>query len=103
MRIKMKKIDFSQFEVDDDIQLDREEKALLAGIKGSRSILTKELIHRYSEIAKAQKNRNKNVSMRLSEDDFLRAKAKGIEEGIPYQVLLASIVHKWLHGKLKEA
>lgn len=43
------------------------------------------------------------LSMRLSSDDYLRAKAKGIEEGISYQVLLASIIHKWLHGKLKEA
>ena len=56
-----------------------------------------------SKIAKTQKNRNKSVSMRLSEDDFLRAKAKSLEEGIPYQVLLSSIIHKWLHGKLNVA
>lgn len=99
----MKRIDFSQFEIADNLSLDAEEKQLLADLKKSQSIFTKELAQHYSEMAKTQRNRNKNVSMRLSDDDFLRAKAKAIEEGIPYQVLLAGIIHKWLHGKLKEA
>lgn len=99
----MKKIDFSQFEIDDTFSLDEEEKQLLADVKDSQSIYTKALVEHYSEIATAQRNRNKNVSMRLSGDDFLRAKAKALEEGIPYQVLLAGVIHKWLHGKLKEA
>ena len=99
----MKKIDFSQFEIDDGLSLDEEEKQLLAGVKESQSIFTKALVQHYSEIAVAQRNRNKNVSMRLSNDDFLLVKSKAIEEGMPYQVLLASVIHKWLHGKLKEA
>ena len=97
------KKDYSQFVVDSDIVLDEEEKELFAGIKDSHSIFTKELAHHYSDIAKEQKNRNKSVSMRLSDEDFLRAKAKSLEEGIPYQVLLASIIHKWLRGRLVEA
>ena len=99
----MKKIDFSQFEIEETLQLDEEEKQLLANLGNTRSIFTQELAQYYSKIATAQKNRNKNVSMRLSDDDFLRAKAKAVEEGIPYQVLLASVIHKWLHGKYKEA
>lgn len=97
------KPDFSDFQVDSDIELDDEEKELLAGLKGSRSVFTPELARHYSQIAKAQSSRNKSVSMRLSDDDYLRAKAKGLEEGIPYQVLLASIIHKWLRGRLVEA
>ncbi len=99
----MTKIDFSQFQVDANIQLDEEEKQLLTGLKNSQSILTKTLVKQYSDIAKEQKNRNKNVSMRLTSEDYLRAKSKSVEEGIPYQVLLAGVIHKWLHGKLKEA
>ncbi|MBP9727300.1 MAG: hypothetical protein KBD83_07555 [Gammaproteobacteria bacterium] len=99
----MKKTDFSQFQIEEGILLDEEEKQLLSGIKGSKSILTKKLVSHYSETAKAQKNRNKNVSMRLSGEDLLRVKAKSVEEGIPYQVLLAGVIHKWIHGKLKEA
>lgn len=94
---------FSNFEVDSDIKLDEEEKELLAGLKGSHSIFTRELADHYSQIAKEQRSRNKSVSMRLTDDDYLRAKAKSLEEGIPYQVLLASIIHKWLHGRLVEA
>ena len=77
-------------------------KILLAGIHDSKSIFTDELVQYYSQIAITQKKRTKQLSMRLSDDDFLLAKTKSLEEGIPYQVLLASVVHKWLHGKLKD-
>jgi len=97
-----KRIDFSNFEVADNIKLDPEEKILLAGLKESKSIFTEQLRDYYSKTAHNQKKRTKQLSMRLTDDDFLIAKTKSIEEGIPYQVLLASIVHKWLHGKLKE-
>lgn len=90
------------FEVADNIQLDEEEKSLLGGLKESKSIFTDKLVQQYRQIAIDQKKRTRQLSMRLTDDDFLLAKSKSIEEGIPYQVLLASIVHKWLHGKLKE-
>jgi len=99
----MNKIDMANFKIADNIKLDADEQELLAGLKGSKSIFSKELSKYYQNIAKSQKNRNKSVSMRISDDDFLRAKAKSIEEGIPYQVLLAGVIHKWLHGKFKEA
>ena len=97
-----KKIDFSNFEIDKTIELSADEQELLDGLSGSKSIFTRELVEYYSKIAIDQKKRTKQLSMRLTDDDFLLAKTKGIEEGIPYQVLLASVVHKWLHGKLKE-
>ena len=96
------KINFNNFEIDDNMQLDEDEKILLAGIHDSKSIFTDELVQYYSQIAITQKKRTKQLSMRLSDDDFLLAKTKSLEEGIPYQVLLASVVHKWLHGKLKD-
>ena len=97
-----KNINVENFEIDKNIQLTDEEKALLDGLQNSQSIFTEELVEYYSKIATNQKKRTRQLSMRLTDDDFLLAKTKGIEEGIPYQVLLASIVHKWLHGKLKE-
>lgn len=51
------KRDFRDFEVDSDIELDEEEKELLAGLKESRSIFTKEKVFQLSQIAKKQRNK----------------------------------------------
>ena len=39
-------------------------------------------------------NKTRNINIRLSERDLYRLKAKAIEEGIPYQTLASSILHK---------
>lgn len=39
-------------------------------------------------------NKTRNINIRLSERDLHRLKAKAIEEGIPYQTLASSILHK---------
>lgn len=42
----------------------------------------------------------KLISTRLAERDLIRLKAKAMEQGIPYQSLLASIVHRYVEGDL---
>ncbi|MBX3011683.1 MAG: hypothetical protein KF832_09240 [Caldilineaceae bacterium] len=42
------------------------------------------------------------VNLRLTERDFYLAHVKANEEGLPYQTLLASIIHKYLTGRLVE-
>lgn len=46
------------------------------------------------QIAKNTFNKTRNINIRLSERDLYRLKAKAIEEGIPYQTLASSILHK---------
>lgn len=93
-----KNLNLTDFKIDESITLDDEEKELLAGIKGSHSIMNDDLVERMSNIAKSQNKRSKQINMRLTENDYLLAKAKALEEGIPYQVLLASVIYKWLHA-----
>ncbi|MEK9167834.1 MAG: antitoxin, partial [Patescibacteria group bacterium] len=38
--------------------------------------------------------KNKTISIRISERDLLRLKAKAAEEGLPYQTLITSTLHK---------
>lgn len=45
-------------------------------------------------IARSSMNKTRNINIRLTERDLHRLKAKAIEEGIPYQTLAASILHK---------
>lgn len=46
------------------------------------------------QIAKHTLNKTRNINIRLSERDLYRLKAKAVEEGIPYQTLASSILHK---------
>jgi predicted DNA binding CopG/RHH family protein len=46
------------------------------------------------QIASNTLNKTRNINIRLSERDLYRLKAKAIEEGIPYQILASSILHK---------
>ncbi|MCU7513342.1 MAG: antitoxin [Bacteroidota bacterium] len=56
----------------------------------------------YARYAKNTGLKNKRINIRLSEKDLVNLKAKSLEEGIPYQTLIASIIHKYVHGKFRE-
>ena len=43
------------------------------------------------------------MNLRITERDFNLAHAKAREEGIPYQTLLSSAIHKYLSGPLVES
>ena len=45
-------------------------------------------------------NKTKRVNLRVTERDFNRAHLVAREEGIPYQTLLSSVIHKYLSGRL---
>lgn len=49
---------------------------------------------RLQQIARNTLNKTRNINIRVSERDLYRLKAKAIEEGIPYQTLASSILHK---------
>lgn len=46
--------------------------------------------------------KTKRVNLRVTERDFSLAHSRAREEGIPYQTLLASVIHKYLSGRLTE-
>jgi predicted DNA binding CopG/RHH family protein len=50
----------------------------------------------YQKIVDSVLKKAKNINIRLSEHDLLKLKAKALEEGLPYQTYLASLVHKHL-------
>src|SRR3989338_5993538 len=61
------------------------------------------------EIAKAQKMamntlallKNKNNNIRISGHDNIKIKSKAAEAGLPYQTLIASILHQYANEKFK--
>ncbi len=45
-------------------------------------------------------NKTKRVNLRFTERDYKLAHLMAREEGIPYQTLLSSVIHKYLNGRL---
>jgi len=74
-------------------ELDEIEAALENGELVSVADIEKEK-KRLQQIARNTLNKTRNINIRLSERDLYRLKAKAIEEGLPYQTLASSILHK---------
>jgi len=51
--------------------------------------------------ARATLAKNRHISIRLSEKDLTRLRARASELGIPYQTLIGSILHQYAEGKVK--
>ena len=47
-------------------------------------------------------NKTRRVNLRVTERDFMLAHSRAREEGVPYQTLLSSVIHKYLSGRLTE-
>ena len=52
------------------------------------------------EAARSTLKKDKRVNLRLTQKDYHQIQIKAIEEGIPYQTLISSLVHKYLNGSL---
>ncbi len=57
---------------------------------------------RYRRYAVATFKKDKRVNIRISEKDLVAIQKRALEEGIPYQTLIASILHKYVSGRLSE-
>jgi predicted DNA binding CopG/RHH family protein len=60
-------------------------------------------LQRLRDAARATAIKDKRVNIRLSSVDLLDIQAKALEEGLPYQTLIASVLHKYVTGKLSES
>ena len=59
-------------------------------------------LQRLRAAARATAIKDKRVNIRLSSVDLLDIQAKALEEGMPYQTLIASVLHKYVTGRLSE-
>ena len=78
-------------------ELDDEEKKLLEEIEKGEWVPVKDFAKRKKELEEAARNtlnKTRNINIRLSERDLAKLKRKAAEEGIPYQTLASSILHK---------
>ncbi len=79
-------------------ELDKEEKELLEEFERGEWIPVKDQARAKKEAMEAAKNtlkKTRNINIRLTERDLLKLKAKAAREGIPYQTLVSSILHRF--------
>jgi predicted DNA binding CopG/RHH family protein len=87
------------------MRLSKEDKALLESVEEGKwkSIPgVKGKIKKYREYARATFRKDKRVNIRMSQKDLVDIQKKAIEEGLPYQTLISSVLHKFLAGRLTE-
>jgi predicted DNA binding CopG/RHH family protein len=85
----------NHYDLSDDEQ--RELDELETGLETGELESAPDLAARKQELqayAKNTLNKTRHINIRLTERDLYRLKAKAIEEGIPYQTLASSILHK---------
>lgn len=94
----MKKLSRKAFE-----PLDQEEKDLMESIEREEWRSVKNIKQEKEKAIAAARNtlkKDKRINLRLTEKDYRQIQIKAIEEGVPYQTLISSIVHKYLNGSL---
>ena len=85
-------------------RMDDEERELLVAFERGEfeSLASKAELARIKAAARATAIKDRRVNVRLSSGDLLDIQAKAMEEGMPYQTLIASVLHKYVTGRLSE-
>lgn len=85
-------------------ELDQEERDLLEAYERGelKSVATKDELVRLRAAARATALKDRRVNIRLSSGDLNDIQVKALEEGVPYQTLIASVLHKYVTGRLTE-
>jgi len=94
----MGKIDKKMF-----LPLDNEEKNLMESLETDDWQSVQKVEQEKMVALAAARNtlkKDKRINLRLTQKDYQQIQIKAIEEGLPYQTLISSLVHKYLNGSL---
>ena len=86
-------------------KLDAEEQGILDAFEAGtlkRSANAKAEIKRHQEYAAATLQKDSRINIRLSSKDLRSLQKRALQEGLPYQTLIASLLHKYVEGRLVE-
>ncbi len=87
------------------MKLTKEEKEILKSVENDewkRIPNFKSEARRFQEAARATLRKDKRVNIRMTERDLVHFQKKAMEEGLPYQTLISSVLHKYINGRMRE-
>ena len=85
--------------------LDSEEKELIESLEGDNWKSAGDIEGWKNLLSKTATNtltKDQRMNIRITKNDLDGIKLRAVEEGIPYQTLVTSIIHKYVTGKLFE-
>ncbi len=85
-------------------KLDSEEQEILNAVESGEwkpVSLSKKELDKYVQAARKTLKKDRHVHIRLTQTDLEGLKRKAVREGIPYQTLISSILHKFVIGSVK--
>ncbi|MBU8911116.1 MAG: antitoxin [Desulfobacterales bacterium] len=86
------------------MKLSKEEKELLKSVEdGEWKTISdfKSEQKRYQAIAKNSLKKDERINIRLATKDLMGIQKKAMQEGLPYQTLISSVLHRYVNGQLK--
>lgn len=85
-------------------KLNKEEKEILESYENGEwvSVSKPASIAKYKAAAKATFKKDKRVNIRISELDLELLQERALIEGLPYQTLMSSVLHKYVTGRFAE-
>lgn len=85
-------------------KLDKEEKEALDAFESGKykSVLTAKRKKLLAETAESTFKKDKRINIRLSSRDLEALQRRALREGVPYQTLVSSVLHKYVSGSLRE-
>lgn len=60
----------------------------------------KQELKKYAEYARATMQKDQRINIRMTSRDLEGLKVKAMEEGLAYQTLISSVLHKYVSGRL---
>ena len=84
------------------MKLDKNEKELLASFERGEWKSVKDLPRakkHYREAARETLRKDKRINIRISQRDLEGLQVKAVREGIPYQTLISSVLHKYVASR----
>ena len=87
-----------------EIHLDAAEQQLLEDMEQGalQSVATSALLQDLGQSARATGQKDQRINIRLSSGDLQAIRTRALQEGIPYQTLISSVLHKYVSGTLQE-
>lgn len=85
-------------------KLNKEEKEILKDFEAGEfeSVLTTRRKKHIQAVAEETFKKDKRINIRISSRDLRSLQRRALEEGIPYQTLVSSVLHKYVSGGLRD-
>ena len=85
-------------------KLTKEEQVLLDAVEAGEfeSVLTESRRKELESVASNTFRKDKRINIRISNRDLAAIQSRALQEGMPYQTFVSSIIHKYMSGSLQD-